>query len=60
MTNWWLIGFLVFLGSGWIITLTRSIKKDVFEGIITLIILVVITITMYMSGMLTELWSVYK
>jgi len=60
MINWWLIGFLVFLGSSWTITLFRSINKDKFEGVVTLIILAVILGVMYMAGILTELWGIYK
>ena len=60
MINWWLIGFLVFLGSSWVITLFRSINKDKLEGVITLIILAAILGVMYMAGIFTNLWGVYR
>ena len=60
MINWWLIGFLVFIGCGWAIAFTKSLNKSTLEGVTTLITIAVIISTMYMSGMLTELWDVYK
>jgi len=60
MINWWLIGFLVFLGSGWVITLLNSTKKGKFDVVSTLVALTLLSGLMYMSGIFTELWDVYK
>jgi len=60
MINWWLIGFLVFMGFGWASAFIKSVNKSTLEGITTLIAIAVIISTMYMSGIFTELWDVYK
>jgi len=59
MINWWLIALLSVFGVSWGYELWNK-RNNKHEYIPALVAFAIIGGLMYMSGMLTELWGVYK
>mgnify|MGYP000653786524 CR=1 FL=1 len=59
MINWWLIGLLVLSGVSWGYELWDK-RENKIECAGALVAFAIIGGMMYMAGIFTELWSVYK
>lgn len=59
MINWWLIALLSVFGASWAHQLWNK-RENKAECAGALVAFAIIGGLMYMSGMLTELWGIYK
>ena len=59
MINWWLVGLLSLMVVSWASTMLKK-GEGVPERVGRVIGILVVAGLMYMSGIFTELWSVYK
>ena len=59
MINWWLIGLLCLMAVSWAPTILKM-GESVPEKIGIIIGVLLVAVLMYMSGIFTELWDVYK
>jgi len=59
MINWWLIALLSVFGVSWAYELWNKRENNI-ELVTALAAFAIIGGLMYMAGMLTELWGVYK
>jgi len=59
MINWWLIGLLCLMAVSWASTILKR-GESVPEKIGRIIGVLLVAVLMYMSGIFTELWDVYK
>jgi len=57
MTNWWLIGLLALFTWGWSMTMATDDDTPMWAKTVALFI---VGGLMYMAGVFTELWGVYR
>ena len=59
MINWWLIGLLILMVVSWALSMLKK-GESVSERVGRIAGILLILVLMYMSGIFTELWGVYK